>query len=194
MQLDKKNIKQQRIESYFIDAAKELINKDGPYSVTVRKIADIAGYSYGTIYHYYKDLDDLMFNVKNNMINDIINIMDNEPNCKSDELENIKIFHRKFADYFLTNPNVYEFFYNYPIRKTGKTPMDDIRFDENRMKAYNSFVENGIIQPEDLPTVIKTIIYSMYGLLSLYFSSNGITKKQVHKDLDDLIEFILRKR
>ena len=49
-------IQEERIRKYFIDAAKELIRGEGLSVVTARNVAERAGYSYATLYNYFKDI------------------------------------------------------------------------------------------------------------------------------------------
>ena len=191
--MSRKSIKHQRVESYFIEAAKAIIKSDGPQAVSVRKIADLSGYSYGSIYNYYNNLDELLFHVKNSMIQDMIRSMSNTETVPR-SIEDIQLINWTFAQYFMDNPHIYEFFYNYPIKTDGTTPTDDNNFNENRLLSYQHFVESKIIKKEDLETVYLTILSSLYGLLNLYFSSNGITKEYVRDGLNKIIEFTLRRK
>jgi len=59
--MDKKEIQEQRTKGYFINAAKELLKGEGLSAVSVRSVADKAGYSYATLYNYFQDLNDLIF-------------------------------------------------------------------------------------------------------------------------------------
>ena len=59
--MDKKEIQEQRTKGYFIEAAKELLKGEGLSAVSVRSVSDKAGYSYATLYNYFKDLNDLIF-------------------------------------------------------------------------------------------------------------------------------------
>jgi len=189
-----KPIKKQRVETYFIQAAKEIIKSEGANSVTVRKIADLAGYSYGSIYNYYADLDELMFETRNAMIYDMMDMMSKGPHQSLTSVEDFKRINRMFLEFFMENPNIYEFFYNYSIKKTGVTPIEEMNLSERNKMNYMGFVENGTIQESDLEAVFKAILYSLYGLLTLYFSSYTMTKEAAFKDLDNIIDFILRKR
>lgn len=54
-------IKQERIMKYFIEAAREIIKKDGIENVTIRKVADLAGYTSATLYNYFDNLSHLIF-------------------------------------------------------------------------------------------------------------------------------------
>lgn len=191
--MSEKSIKHKRVESYFIEAAKDIIKSNGPQAVSVRKIADLSGYSYGSIYNYYNDLDELLFHVKNSMIQDMIISMSNTESVPR-SIEDIQVINWTFAQYFMENPHIYEFFYNYPIKTDGPTPTEENSFNENKLLAYQHFVETEIIKKEDLETVYLTILSSLYGLLNLYFSSSGITEKYVHDGLNKIIEFTLRRK
>jgi len=54
-------IKQQRIMKYFIEAAEEIIKNEGMESITIRKAADLAGYTSATLYNYFDNLSHLIF-------------------------------------------------------------------------------------------------------------------------------------
>ncbi len=47
--------------TYFIDATNEIIENEGIESVTIRKVANLAGYNSATIYNYFENLDHLIF-------------------------------------------------------------------------------------------------------------------------------------
>lgn len=51
--------KRKRIMSYFIHAAIELIEESGIESLSIRKVAERAGYNSATLYHYFSNLDEL---------------------------------------------------------------------------------------------------------------------------------------
>jgi len=59
--MSKKEIQTRRMMGYFIDAASEIIKKEGVENVTIRKVADIAGYNRATIYNYFGDFTHLIF-------------------------------------------------------------------------------------------------------------------------------------
>jgi len=47
--------------SYFVEAADEIIQREGVGAVTIRKVADIAGYTSATLYNYFDNLNHLIF-------------------------------------------------------------------------------------------------------------------------------------
>ena len=50
-------LKKKRMLTYFIKAAQDIMNKEGIAGVTLRKVADGAGYNNATLYNYFEDLD-----------------------------------------------------------------------------------------------------------------------------------------
>ncbi|MDP4092633.1 MAG: TetR/AcrR family transcriptional regulator, partial [Bacillota bacterium] len=56
-----KELQKSRMKKYFIDAAKEILVNEGVSNVSVRKVGEVTGYSYATIYNYFKNLDHLLW-------------------------------------------------------------------------------------------------------------------------------------
>lgn len=61
MSKERKEIQRIRMWRYFLDAATDIIDEEGIDQLTVRKIADKAGYTSSTVYNYFKDLFHLKF-------------------------------------------------------------------------------------------------------------------------------------
>lgn len=59
--LQKKQKQRLRITNYFLDAAVNIIEEEGVEAVTIRKVADIAGFNSATLYNYFDDLQHLLF-------------------------------------------------------------------------------------------------------------------------------------
>lgn len=58
---DRARIRQKRIMTYFIEAADKIIKEEGLGAVTIRKAADMAGYTSATLYNYFENLTHLVF-------------------------------------------------------------------------------------------------------------------------------------
>lgn len=54
-------MKQERIMRYFVEAAHNVIREEGVQGVTIRKVADLAGYTSATLYNYFDDIFHLIF-------------------------------------------------------------------------------------------------------------------------------------
>ena len=77
--LDKKYIQKVRMVKYFVDATIEIIEKEGYEAVTIRKVADIAGYNSATLYNYFDNLEHLLFFASMRYLQDYICLLYTSP-------------------------------------------------------------------------------------------------------------------
>ncbi|MCM3743277.1 TetR/AcrR family transcriptional regulator [Sporosarcina luteola] len=59
--MNNKKIQMSRMWKYFIEATVAIIKEDGINQVTIRKVADRAGYNSATIYNYFGEVSHLIF-------------------------------------------------------------------------------------------------------------------------------------
>lgn len=59
--MTKKKIQMSRMWKYFVEATAEIIEEEGIDQVTIRKVADRAGYNSATIYNYFTEISHLIF-------------------------------------------------------------------------------------------------------------------------------------
>lgn len=58
--MSNRDIRRNRMLRYFIDAGEQIIKNEGISFVTIRKVADIAGYNSATLYNYFENLNHLI--------------------------------------------------------------------------------------------------------------------------------------
>jgi AcrR family transcriptional regulator len=190
----KQNLKSQRVRTYFVQAAKTIILEEGVENVSVRKVADAAGYTFSTIYNYYGSQNELLREVKEDMIKDLVLYMRETLPAKASTVDDIKKQNRLYVQYFIENPNVFSFFYSYRLHPAQNKPAEVPDFSSQYLETYRAFAERGIILESEIPVLAKTFIYSLHGLLALYFSDNGMTSQMLFEELDRVADFLLRER
>ncbi|QUI25296.1 TetR/AcrR family transcriptional regulator [Vallitalea pronyensis] len=192
---EKKQLKSERIKRVFATTAKEIIEGQGVFEVSVRKVAEQSGYSLGTIYNHFENLDELLWLTRTLMIEDINHyFLDSRLVIQNDN--DLKLLFRKFMDYFINKPNVYYFFYCHPLNKEHKKDESDIlKNPQVKMQFAQTFsylIEQKTYTEDDIMKISWTIIYAIYGLLTLYISGNDtLTKEQVYEHLDNTIDLLL---
>lgn len=199
--------KREQTIQILIEAAKQIVHEEGHGAITVRKVAEKTGYSYPILYHYFKDLNDLLWKLRFEMIEDMIRELtaplakEGPTEIMAEEVifepvdELVSVF-KRYANYFFENPNVFRFFYFHPFAK----PENSLEYDqlEHRFSTLweNTFaglIQIGLLSPSDIATFAKTIIYSLQGMIMLSLSANGtLTQSDIEKELDIQIAFLLR--
>lgn len=200
-----KALKKQQARQLFIDAAKQIVLADGHDAITVRRVADITGYTYPILYHYFKDLNALYWDLRLNMIEDMITALTEVPVQRKitinsfidDPLKEILQSFMAYCDYFFEHPNVFRFFYFHNfIKPDGNDDYLEIelRFETMWQGTFSKLIATNYLTAEDVSIVAKTLIYSIQGMIMLSLSSNGsLTQNEIHVELEMLVKYLFKK-
>jgi AcrR family transcriptional regulator len=109
--MNNKQIQEQRMKGYFIQATKEILKAEGLKSISVRNIADRAGYSYATLYNYFKDVKELIFLCVKDFQDEIETSINEKIAVIEPGKERIKKMAMGYLNYFLEYPGIFELFY-----------------------------------------------------------------------------------
>ncbi|MCA0386486.1 MAG: TetR/AcrR family transcriptional regulator [Firmicutes bacterium] len=193
--------KRTETQRVLLEAAKSIVLSDGHEAVTVRRVADLTGYSYPIMYHYFKDLNALLWTLRLEMIGDMV--MDLKKATppptgahKAALISQIKEIFHLYAQYFFKHPTVFRFFYFHNFSK----PEDDqeytlleASFSEGWFETFGGLVKLGVLSADAVEIVAKTIIYSLEGMIMLSLSKNGsLTENDVYEELNQLISYLLK--
>lgn len=116
---DKKEIQEQRIRKYFMDAAKETLKGEGLRAVNVRAIAERAGYSYATLYNYFKDLNELIFLCVQDFTAECETFINDETMQLPAGKERLQARVQAYVDYFIQYPGIFELMFLESMRNLG---------------------------------------------------------------------------
>lgn len=102
-----------RVLRYFIEAAQLIIQKEGMDAVTIRKVADIAGYNSATLYNYFQDLDQLLVYASLNRLTSYNQKIAEKTRAGKDWSEVLLLSWEEFADISFTYPDEFsQIFFN----------------------------------------------------------------------------------
>ena len=148
-------IKQQRIVKYFIDAANKIIKKEGINAVTIRKAADLAGYTSATLYNYFDNLQHLVFLATMTYLEKYNAALPKYLEGNANSIERYLMVCRCFSEYSYTEPEIYELLF---------FTHSDEKLEEYTRQYYELFPEKIV---DDWPAPLNKI----YALNSIYSRS-----------------------
>lgn len=181
--MPKKEIQRRRIMTYFINAASEIIEKEGIEKITIRKVADKAGYNSATLYNYFENLDHLIFLAAMRYIRDYALAL---PEYLKDTDNALDIFIKVwecFCHFSFKNPKIYyaiffadlnnaledyvlEYYKLFPEdlghqRKNISTMLLKHNIYERGMTTVNRCIDEGFIREEDAEDLneMATLLY-----------------------------------
>jgi AcrR family transcriptional regulator len=190
-----KNIQKDRMKKYFIDAAKKILLNEGGANVSVRKVGKATGYSYATIYNYFKNLDHLLWCIGIDFKQDIIKIFESDLSKEQYSTEDFKNHLIKYVDYYFANPNVFKFFFFYEIEE----PLEVIEVENTnpsieiiQIKMLKYLAEKNVIEHEKVTIISSLIMNSVHGMLLMYFSKKRkITEQEIYNKIEEMVQFLL---
>ena len=160
--MDKLNIKKRRVMMYFIEATQELILNEGIENLSIKKIADTAGYNTATIYNYFEDLEELILYSSIDYLKIYLKDLKSEIKSNMKAIEMYETIYKVFVHHSFEKPEIFHtlFFgkYSYKLEKIIKKYYeifpDDITGQNDITK---SVLVEGNIHNRDIP-VIKQMI------------------------------------
>lgn len=104
---DRKEREKQEMRKLIINAAMEMFVKDGFDKTSIRNIADKIEYSPATIYLYYKDKDELLYEVQGQAFNELYNAFVKGVTAK-DPFERLHQLLSSYVTFGLEHPDLYD--------------------------------------------------------------------------------------
>lgn len=145
-----KEIQEKRIRQYFIDATREIVKGEGLKAVNVRSVSERAGYSFATLYNYFKDLNELIFICVQGFMTECEAMIAGESYDLEPGFVRIKKRMEIFIRYFTQYPDIFELFY---VER-----MNDIGARQYTSRMIYLFTDK--IIEEDVDKLIKDQIIS----------------------------------
>jgi len=204
------SIKRLRMMRYFINAADEIIKKEGIEKATIRSIAEKAGYNSATIYNYFNDLEHLIFFTKISHLEVYKERLYNEIPDDLDPLVELKEVFRIFVEETFKNPNDFYdlFFSKYSLRLNETVTLYHQIFPERlntenlrlksmlsrndiykrNMALVNNCLENGYFHDIKIAEKMNELMILTYsGLLNKYLETDS---RDVQGYTDQFMEYL----
>ena len=160
--MDKLNMKKRRVMMQFIEATQELILNEGIENLSIKKIADTAGYNTATIYNYFEDLEELILYSSIDYLKIYLKDLKSEINSNMKAIEMYETIYKVFVHHSFEKPEIFHtlFFgkYSYKLEKIIKKYYEIFPDDiTGQTDITKSVLVEGNIHNRDLP-VIKQMI------------------------------------
>lgn len=170
--MDNKQIQEERMRGYFIDSAKDLLKGEGLRSISVRHVADHAGYSYATLYNYFKDINDLVFRCVEDFCKEAEDFIEEKTTQAPDGLPKIKATAKAYAEYFTEYPGVFELFFLERMGNFGNKPQTAALItgllDRLCEPHWSLAVSSGSLTREEALKARAQLHYMLPGMLLFY--------------------------
>ncbi|MFJ5624703.1 TetR/AcrR family transcriptional regulator [Peribacillus loiseleuriae] len=183
-----------RMMSYFINATADIIEKEGFDHLTIRKIADLAGYNSATIYNYFEDLSHLIFFGSMSFVKKYTDALPQYMEKARTPLERYFLIWECFCKYSFESPEIYFAVFSanlgtHPINMTKYyeySPIDLVAFPDDikpmlleanlskrTLIAFNQCIKEGYIQETHAERIAERHYLIWQGMLTLFINNRS---------------------
>ncbi len=195
-----KAIQEQRMRSYFIQATKDILKGEGLRSISVRNVSDRAGYSYATLYNYFKDVNELIFFCVADFQAECAEFVGNCTQGKAAGPEKLKATVMAYMGYFVEYPGVFDLFFLAKVGEFGhkKTTLDLIgqSLDEVCAAEWEYCMQQGCVTSKERLLLQDELRIAVLGLMLFYInrripSEYSAFIQQAEQQVSRILEHVL---
>ncbi len=176
--MDKKEIQRNRMMKYFIDATVHIMKEESIEQVTIRKVADIAGYNSATIYNYFQELSHLIFFAAMTFLKDYTDALSKLLVKEKNAMEKYLMTWECFCKYSFADPKIYHAIFSSNIGNQ----------QEELLKNYYTIFPTDIIElPEEmLPMVLESNLAKRGRVILEKCVKEGVLKPQNAEEINEM--------
>ena len=172
MMVNNKELQEKRMRGYFIDAAKETLKGEGLKAVNVRTVAERAGYSFATMYNYFKDLNELIFICVKDFMSECEAFADEQTDQQTPGSMRLRGRIRAMIQYFTQYPGIFELFYLERMNDIGaRQPTAEMIYlftDRIIQSDLEYMISSGEISAHDAEMLKISLRNGVAGMLLFY--------------------------
>jgi len=182
----RKEMRELHIKRIFVDAAKQYIAAHGVGSLTVKAVADLAGYAPGTLYNYFADLQELLYDCAKDFFHECtLRVKQRLESCTT-PVEKVVEPALVYTQYFLEHPDVFHLLF---VAELGEPALQDFQRGayvpeviQLQQQHLQECVQAGIIAIEKVDSISGLISNTVHSNLLFYL------KGRLPVSADQLVE------
>jgi AcrR family transcriptional regulator len=170
----------ERTRAAILDAARDIFVERGYAGASIRRIADQAGCTHGTIYLYFRDKDDLLYQLSEEHFRQLLARLRGLPRTL-EPLERLRDAFLVFVDFGLEYPSHYQLMISF--RPPHLARSDARTFGPLAEEAFGYFYDTlsqaakrGLIISDDIQADTRAILATAHGIIE--FARAGIVSAE----------------
>lgn len=165
----------EELRQLILDASQTIVERNGITGLSAREIARMIGYSPGTLYNIFENLDDVLLTLQVQLMGRTVEHLKRVPLGQDGE-KNIEDLSYAYVDFALVNRRMWNLFlaHNLPAGKTVPAPFHDYTNSlvEVVKGALAQVAPN--LSTEDLDTTARSFLAGLNGITAFAATEKGV--------------------
>lgn len=165
----------EELRQLILDASQTIVERNGITGLSAREIARMIGYSPGTLYNIFENLDDVLLTLQVQLMGRTVEHLKRVPLGQDGE-KNIEALSNAYVDFALVNRRMWNLFlaHNLPAGKTVPAPFHDYT------NSLVEIVKGALAQvapnlsTEDLDTTARSFLAGLNGITAVAATEKGV--------------------
>jgi AcrR family transcriptional regulator len=172
---ERKAKEKEELKSLILRAAKKLFVEQGVEQTTIRRIASEIDYSVGTVYVYYKEKNDILYDLHMQGFKQLGSEM-KVLFSVADPMERLKALGRVYTQFAIENPDMYNLMFTLRAPLDFLDSMNEENWNEGKgafdvlKTTVNECMDNGHFKGHQLEPLSFAIWGTVHGMVSLHIS------------------------
>lgn len=165
----------EELRQLILDASQTIVERNGITGLSAREIARMIGYSPGTLYNIFENLDDVLLTLQVQLMGRTVEHLRRVPLGEDGE-KNIEALSYAYVDFALVNRRMWNLFlaHNLPAGKTVPAPFHDYT------NSLVEIVKGALAQvapnlsTEELNNTARTFLAGLNGIMAFAATEKGV--------------------
>ncbi|MBS0251693.1 MAG: TetR/AcrR family transcriptional regulator [Proteobacteria bacterium] len=165
----------EELRQLILDASQTIVERNGITGLSAREIARMIGYSPGTLYNIFENLDDVLLTLQVQLMGRTVEHLKRVPLGQDGE-KNIELLSHAYVDFALVNRRMWNLFlaHNLPAGKTVPAPFHD--YTNSLVEVVKGSLAQVApnLSAEDLDTTARSFLAGLNGITSVAATEKGV--------------------
>ena len=166
----------EELRQRILDASRTIIENEGLSAVSAREIARLIGYSPGTLYNIFENLDDVLLTLQAQLLRDLVDAMKAVP-ASATPAAHIDALAEAFVDFALSNRQMWAVLSAHSPEEGVRTPLalhDSVNAIVAIVSAALAPLMKGAQRP-DIDLAARALWGGVHGLTAICVTAKGPT-------------------
>lgn len=186
----------EELRELIVDAARSIIQKDGLAGLSARTIAHRIGYSPGTLYNVFKNLDDLILNVEARLL-DELDARLTSASASADPQHSIQLLAHEYLAFTQQHPRLWNLLFEHNLPADFPVPdwyRDKLETLLKHVERAMTMSSGGRLEGAAAQRAARVMWAGVHGITSLATADKltNVTNEGARALIDDLLAHYMR--
>lgn len=194
---ERRKREKEALRQEILDAARALFVTEGYENVSMRRIAEKIEYSPTTIYLYFRDKGDLLYQICEETFAGLVTALERIRKKQDDPLAGLREGCRAYVQFGLRHPDHYRLTFMFPAWELST--QDHYTYAGSMGQRAFSYLEEGVaecmkqgkLRKTDVPATAQAIWAAIHGVTSLLITDKDFPWVKQNKLVDHLIDTLI---